>query len=80
MPEYTVRYFALFRELAGTDCETVDSNAQTGRDLYTELKAKHSFPLDYGIVKLAIGGQFADLDDQLAPGAEVLFIPPVAGG
>lgn len=80
MPTYTVRYFAHFRELAGCDAEPIETTAETGSQLYEELCQRHGFKLPEGIVKLAIGGQFVSMAASLPEGAEVMFIPPVAGG
>jgi len=76
----TVRYFALFRENAGTAEECVDSEAGTAADLFAELKHRHGSGEPLGHCKVAINDEIADWDAPLHDGDTVLLFPPVAGG
>lgn len=80
MPRLRLRYYALLREQAGRQDETVDTEAQTASALYAELAARHGFRLPQAQLKVAVNAAFADWSTPLADGDEVVFIPPVAGG
>jgi molybdopterin converting factor subunit 1 len=75
-----LRYYALLREQAGRQTETVDTAARTPEALYAELAARHGFRLAQSQVKVAVNASFTDWSTTLAEGDEVVFIPPVAGG
>lgn len=76
----TVRYFALFRENAGTGEEIIGSEAQTVGDLFAELKDRHGSSEPLGHCMVAINDEMADWDAPLNDGDTVLLFPPVAGG
>lgn len=78
----TVRltYFAVLREQRGLSNETVETEALTYRDLYESLRSTHNFSLPSTLVTVAVDGAFVPLDSPVSEGAEVVFIPPVAGG
>lgn len=78
--QITVRYFAGFREHAGTSEETVRLDAGTARDLFEQLKDRHGSSEPLGHCKVAINDEMADWDDALRDGDTVLLFPPVAGG
>lgn len=80
MPRVRLRYYALLRERAGRQAETVETGARTPAELYAELAARHGFALAQGQLQVAINGEFADWRRTLAEDDEVVFIPPVAGG
>jgi len=80
MNEIRIRYFAVLRERAGTAGETVRTAAATAAELYDELAARHSFDLPRSALRVAVNDEFADWSRPLAPGDQVVFIPPVAGG
>jgi len=75
-----VEYFALLRERAGVNEETIETNAQTPAQLYTELVERYGFDIERTRLKVAINAQFGDWSAPLRNGDEVVFIPPVAGG
>lgn len=75
-----VRYFALLREQAGRAEERVETLAATPAALYAELRRRHGFALPPERVRIALNGEFAAWDAPLAGGAQVAFLPPVAGG
>ena len=75
-----LEYFALLREQRGLSAETVETSAETARDLYRELATTYGFTLEVGRVKVAINNEFASWDRPLAANDTIVFIPPVAGG
>ncbi len=80
MPRLHLHYYALLREQAGIQAETVDTAASTPLGLYSELAARHRFRLPASQLRVAVNAAFSDWDRTLADGDEVVFIPPVAGG
>jgi molybdopterin synthase sulfur carrier subunit len=76
----TVRYFAGFREHAGTGEEKVSLDVNTAADLFDQLKGRHGSSEPLGHCKVAINDEMADWDAPLADGDVVLLFPPVAGG
>lgn len=80
MPRVSLRYYALFRECAGRQAETLETKAQTPAELYRELAARRGFALPQNQLKVAVNAAFADWNRPLADGDEIVFIPPVAGG
>jgi molybdenum cofactor guanylyltransferase len=75
-----VQYYAIMREQAGVSQETLNTSARNGSELYAELSQKYPFTLDVSQLRLAINGAFAEMDSPLPANAQVVFIPPVAGG
>ncbi len=75
-----LRYYALLREQAGRQAETVETTARTPSALYEELAARYGFRLPQTQLKVAVNAVFADWSSPLADGDEIVFIPPVAGG
>lgn len=76
----TVRYFAMFRERAGRDEETVELDAATAADVFRQLEHRHGSSEPLGHCKVAINDAMADWDSEVADGDTVLLFPPVAGG
>lgn len=77
---YRVLYFASLRDRAGMQEEHVSSLATDARGLYTELRARHGFALDEQRLRVAVNGAFAQWEQHLRDGDEVVFLPPVSGG
>ena len=75
----TVLYFASLRDATGLASEQVP-RPQSLRALYEALRIRHSLPLDFARLRVAMDGAFCDWDAPVAEGAEVAFIPPVSGG
>ncbi len=75
-----VRYFAVFRDAAGTDSEWVDTQAPNARQLFSEMAARHPGLSHEPASLVAINETMADWEAALNEGDEVLFFPPVAGG
>jgi molybdopterin synthase sulfur carrier subunit len=80
MKSITVRYFALFRELAGTGEETLSLEVDTARDVFEKTRNRHGSDEPVGHCKVAINDQMADWDSEVEDGDTVLLFPPVAGG
>ncbi len=76
----TVRYFAMFREHAGLDEETVSLDVSTARDVFEQLKDRHGSSEPLGHCKVAINDEMADWEAAINDGNVVLLFPPVAGG
>ncbi|MDX1482727.1 MAG: MoaD/ThiS family protein [Woeseiaceae bacterium] len=75
-----VRYFALFREHAGVEQETVTTEAETAGDLFDSLGHRHGSGEPLAHCKVAINDEMADWSSPIADGDTVLLFPPVAGG
>lgn len=80
MPRVALRYYALLREQAGCQSETVETVARTPAALYEEISARYGFRLAQAQLKVAVNAAFSDWSSPLEDGDEVVFIPPVAGG
>lgn len=76
----TVRYFAGFREHAGTGEETLELSAATARDVFDSLRHRHGSKEPLGHCKVAINDEITDWDAAVRDGDTVLLFPPVAGG
>ena len=80
MKNITVRYFAGFREHAGTDSERIATTAGTARDVFGELRHRHGSSEPLGHCKVAINDEMAEWDSLVEDGDTVFLFPPVAGG
>ncbi len=80
MKTLTVRYFAMFREAAGTAEESVSIDGDTARDVFEATRDSHGSSEPLGHCKVAINDEMADWDSPVADGDTVLLFPPVAGG
>lgn len=78
--KYRVLYFASLRDRAGTDAEQVDSSAVDAHGLYAELRVRHGFAMSEERLRVAVNGEFASWDRELASDDEIAFLPPVSGG
>lgn len=76
----TARYFAVFREQAGTATESLTTRATTAAELYAEIADRHRLKDPVANCKVAINDELAGWDRTLSEGDVVLFFPPVAGG
>lgn len=76
----TVRYFAGFREHAGTGEEKMTVSADTAADVFAELRHRHGSSEPLGHCKVAINDEMADWDATISDGDTVFLFPPVAGG
>lgn len=80
MKSLTVRYFAGFREHAGTDEESLQLDVATAADVFEATRARHGSAEPRGHCKVAINDAMADWDSLVGDGDTVLLFPPVAGG
>lgn len=80
MKTITVRYFAMFREHAGVDTESIETDAMTAADVFEATRSRHGSPEPLGHCKVAINDAMSDWDAPVADGDTVLLFPPVAGG
>ena len=76
----TIRYFAMFREHAGKDQETVKLDVATAGDVFRQLQDRHRSNEPLGHCKVAINDEMASWDSAVSDGDVILLFPPVAGG
>ena len=75
-----VRYFAVLKEERGLGEETLDTEAETILDLYDELQARYGFGLPSSKIRVALKDEFVSFDTKIQDQADIIFVPPVAGG
>jgi molybdopterin converting factor subunit 1 len=75
-----VRYFAGFREHAGTAEETLTLSAETVGEVFDSLRHRHGSAEPYRHCKVAINDEMSDWNAAVQDGDTVLLFPPVAGG
>jgi molybdopterin converting factor subunit 1 len=80
MSRVCVKFFALFREEAGTESTWVDTDAANLGKLFMEMGDRYNLNQSLQGVKVAVNDEMASFDDPVEDGDTVLFFPPVAGG
>ena len=76
----TIRFFAAFRDAAGTAEECIETGAATARELYDEVVREFpGFPREPNAL-VAINDAMCGWGTPLSDGDVVLLFPPVAGG
>ena len=75
-----VRYFALFREQAGCDSESVNWTGGTAAELFQMMAERHPLLQNQAAALVAINDEMSGWETALKEDDEVLFFPPVAGG
>lgn len=80
MKKITVRYFAMFRERAGTASESLTTDAETAGDVFRATSTRHGSSEPLAHCKVAINDEMTDWDAPVRDGDTVLLFPPVAGG
>lgn len=80
MKTITVRYFAIFREHAGVDEETLSLDITSAMDVFERTRARHGSSEPTGHCKVAINDEMAEWSSGVNDGDTVLLFPPVAGG
>ena len=77
----SVRFFALYRERAGTAETEVDlPEGATALDLLGLLRSIYPALPSSNSVLIAVNSEYVGPEDPLHEGDEVAFIPPVSGG
>ena len=77
----SVRFFALYRERAGTSQTEVDlPEGSTPEELLTRLRDAYPSLPHSDAVLIAVNSEYMSPSDSLHEGDEVAFIPPVSGG
>ena len=77
----SVRFFALYRERAGTSQTEVElPDGSTPEELLIRLRSEYtSLPLSDSVL-IAVNSEYVRPEAHLHEGDEVAFIPPVSGG
>ena len=77
-----MKLFARLRDIAGRadlDCDVPD-RARV-RDVWSAVVARHPGLAPYAqSISCAINADYARMDDEVAEGNEIAFLPPVSGG
>ncbi len=80
MKQFTVKWFAAYREATGLAEEQVQSSASSPAELFTQMTEQHQALGQYSRALVAINDQMASWDTALNGDEQILFFPPVAGG
>ena len=80
MKRIEINYFAILREQAARDHESLQTEANTPAQVYAELVRRYGFDLSQERLKVAVNDAFSDWSHDLRDGDRLVFIPPVAGG
>lgn len=80
MKTVRVRFFAAFREAAGTKTGVISTDAATTGELFAELAARFEGLQRPPASLVAVNDRMVNWDSAIAEGDEVLFFPPVSGG
>jgi len=75
-----VKYFALFREQAGVESESIDWSGGTAAELFQKMTREHDALMPQAAALVAVNDEMTGWETQLSEGDEILFFPPVAGG
>lgn len=76
----TVRYFAVLRDRRGLGEETLSTECDTIGDFIRELVVRYRLDLAPALIRAAQDGSFVDDSTPLRDGAQIVLVPPVAGG
>ena len=71
MKSITVRYFAMFREHAGLDEETLSLDVDTAADVFAATRDRHGSTEPNGHCKVAINDVMASWDTAVSDGDTV---------
>ena len=80
MKTITVRYFAMFRERAGIEQETLEMDVATTADVFEQTRERHGSGEPTAHCKVAVNDVMVSWTAPVADGDTVLLFPPVAGG
>jgi molybdopterin converting factor subunit 1 len=77
-----IRFFASLREAVGqSELELDLGESSTPEDVWRRLTADHpDLAMRRRSLTVAVNRRYAPFDQVLAPGDEVVFVPPVSGG
>jgi molybdopterin converting factor subunit 1 len=75
-----VRYFALFREQAGRETESIEFPGGTAVELFQMMSGIHPGLKSEAAALVAVNDEMCEWETKLIEDDEVLFFPPVAGG
>ncbi len=74
-------YFAVLRDIAGKGADLVElPEGTSAADVWRRFREEHRELRDYAQPMTAINESYAEADQVLRDGDELVFIPPVAGG
>lgn len=80
----TVRFFAMLRDRAGTECMELDLRGPVRlselRDIITHKIPSLSEVLESPSILVSVNQEFATPDTEVKDGDEVAFLPPFSGG
>jgi molybdopterin converting factor small subunit len=80
MKQFTVKWFAAYRDATGLEQQLVQSSATSPAELFAEMTRQHPDLGQYSRALVAINDQMAGWDSALRGDEQVLFFPPVGGG
>ncbi len=75
-----MHYYAALREAAGRSEEELETEAVTAAELYSEVAARHGFPLDRSVLRVVLNDTIVPWTSELQDGDTVVFLAPFAGG
>ncbi len=75
-----IQYYASLREECGCSEESVQTHAQTPRELFEQIRKQHRLEISPATLKIAVNDEFSSWDAALKTNDKIMFIPPVAGG
>lgn len=75
-----VLYFAQLRQQSGTGEESIETSAETVRELFQEVGQRHSLTLSARHIKAARNEAFCSMETALAENDTIAFMPPMSGG
>jgi molybdopterin converting factor small subunit len=80
MKQFTVKWFAAYRDATGVEQEQVQSTAGSPAELFAHMTERHADLGQYSRALVAINDQMASWEATLKGDEQVLFFPPVGGG
>jgi molybdopterin converting factor small subunit len=80
MKQFTVNWFAAYRDVTGLAQQQVQSAASSPAELFAEMTRQYPDLSQYTRALVAIDDQMASWDAALSGGEQILFFPPVGGG
>ena len=80
MKSIRLSYFASLRDQRGVAEETLETEADTVRELYQELAGTYEFVLTCEQLMVAINDRVGNWDDPLSDGDHLVFLTPFGGG